>query len=1082
MSGPHDHPSGLPAAYDRSPSWPHAARMVWPERVFVQGSNLNEQQAIEARRNRRLGNMVAKDGDRQAGADIIVDRDASTVRLASGRLYIAGDVREVAAAEISGVPMSGETSIGVKLQRSLVTHVEAPEMLGLHPGTEAEGEPGAAREDERIVWAAQGDSQPGEYYAVYLLRDGTVIDQSPPPALTGVIQQIAVYDRDANGNYIVDGCEVVALGKVGSDQIFSISAGTANIQGFKRIREMALRHAEPEAPDLEPIVAEPHTFQGPTGGSATITVSRPPIAAVTSAVVVKRVAQPITRGPVPNGSDALQYSSVVRIESVKQGATTYVAGTDYTLAGDSVSWLPAGAEPASASTYTVTYLYNAAVTPDAITDTTVTVSGGVTNEGVLLSYTSKIPRRDLLCMDVTGRPAYVKGISARSGGIAPIAPSTLLQLAEISNTWTGPPIVDNNGSTSIPYDRLWRYIRALIKVMDNFDRSELERDVMARSPVARAGIFTDTFADDFYRDQGEAQTAATNRGVLQLAIDRVLMQMAGTDIVTLDYTSEVVVQQPLRTSAIKINPYANFTILPSAMTLTPAVDYWYETETEWTSDVTREFAASPTQPPGQTTINETVSRRQEAAATMHRRDVVVKIEGFAAGEILRTLTFDDVDVKPAGVQVADAQGIIETSIMIPAGIPVGTRLVYAEGMGGSYAQTPYHGERTITVLTMRRVTLVARAAPIPTPEPPPPVVVITDPVIPSGPQTGTTRGLPPVSRDPLGQPWILPEPGHVIGIDLWFAEIGNRANGVRVQLAATRDGLPTNEVFAETYINMATVQVNQMVSADLKAPVFLPADRQFCWVVMTGDPDHKVWVSRLGDVDPVTQQRVSSHPYTVAPLCTSVNRIAWTVHQDMALAFRTRWVKFNPTAKVVNLWTGPINQVSDLQIRGTVDIPTDAAKFRYEVVRASGEVIALAPGQNREFADYITETVTVRAVLEGSERISPTLYPGTLILGGKIRQTGDYVTRQFSMGSAVTVRATFAALIPPGASVTVECDAANGNWQALSPAGSQLLELPWTEPSYERAAFSAAKGRVRITLNGGPAARVSIARLRAYPI
>ena len=1079
MSGPYDHPSGLPAAYDRAPSWPHAARMVWPERVFVQGSNLNEQQALEARRNRRLGNMVAKDGDRIAGGDIVVDREASTVRLAGGRLYIAGDVREVAAAEIASVPMTGETTVGVRLQRTLVTYLDAPEMLGLHPGTRAEGQPGAAREDERIVWARQDDGQAGEYYSVYLLRDGTVIDQAPPPALTGVNQLLAIYDRDANGSYVVDGCQVTALGKVGADQVFSIAAGTANIWGFKRIREAALRHAEPEAPDLEQVPGEPHTFGGPTGGSSVIAVSRPPIGAVSAVLVVKRASHSVTRGPVPNGSDALQFASVVRIESVTQGATTYVAGTDYVLSADTISWSPGGAEPAQASTYSVTYLYNAAVVPDEVTDTTVKVSGGVNGEQVLLSYTSKIPRIDLLCMDFTGRPAYVRGISARRGGLPPIPPANLLKLAEITNTWVGRPQVENNASLAVTFDELWRVIRLQRRMLESMERSDLERDILTRAPVAKQGIFTDSFIDDFYRDQGATQTAAINQGVLQLPVKQVLAQLAGTAIVTLDYTDEVAVQQVQRTSGMRINPYANFVIMPSALRLSPAVDFWSEHSETWTSDETREFTTAPDVPPGTTTIIERTSAGAPRAAAFLRRIVVnVEIEGFGAGEILKSITFDALDVKPPGVQVADANGIVTLSFTIPANVPTGRKVVRAEGMAGSFAMALFVGEGTVTADVLRRVILVTRAAPVPPPAPPPPVPNPTQPVLP--PDWSSMGASGDGGGDPLGQPFALPEAGCVTGVNVWFKRIGNRANGVRVQLAGTRDGLPTNEVLAEAFINMVPVVVDQRVEVTLRAPIFLPPDRQFCWVFLTGDGEHELWISRLGDVDPETQQRVSAHPYTVAPLCSSVNRIAWTVHQDSALAFQTRWAKFNPIEKVVNLWTGALDAVSDVQVRGTVDIPTEAARFRYELVRPNGEVIPLAPNQNREFSEFRSENVSVRAVLQGSQRVSPTLWPGSLVLGGRIATTAAYISRQFPMGSAVKVTAVCAALTPPGASIALDCDAANDTWQSLSPAGSAVLGGGWNEPRYERNAVSAANGRVRVTLNGGPAARVSIARLRAY--
>jgi len=1086
----HEHPSGLPAAYDRSAENPEWSEVVFREDNIAQGAEINEVQSIVKRRNRRVGNLIAKDGDRISGADIVVDVDAGTVNVAAGRIYVAGDVREIAAASFTDVPMTGEVTVGVRLVSTVITEAEDPSLLGVHPGSESEGEPGAARVTEQIVWALPDDGGDGAFFAVYLIKDGAALDQMPPPALSGVISQIALYDRDANGNYIVDGCEVVALGKTGSSQVFSIGAGTANIQGFKRIREASIRHAEPETPDLDAIAAEPHTFTGPTGGSSVVTVSRPPVAAVSSAIVVKRITEVVTRGPIPGGSDDLQFSSVVEIESVVQGMTTFPPSS-YALAGDAVSWAPAGSEPAASSTYSVTYLYNAAVVPDAVTDTTVTVSGGVNGRPVLLSYTSKLPRIDLLCMDIMGRPVYVKGISARNGALAPIPPSNLLKLAEVRNTWLGTPEVNSNGTRNYTYDEQRRLFNRLITMLDQFDRSEAERDILAREPVSKSGIFTDTFVDDFYRDQGEPQTAAVNQGVLQLAVDDVLMQLVGTSVLTLNYTEEVVVSQDKRTSSMKINPYDNFTVMPAGLTLSPAVDFWTEEQTEWTSPVTRQFTAAPGQPPGRSVLNEVTQIRRVNAVNLRQIQVSLLIEGFGVGEELETLTFDGVNIKPPGTQVADGDGEISLTFTVPANVPVGRRRVLAEGAAGSFAEAIYVGEGTIDITTMRRVTLVARAAP----SAKPPTVVtnviqnvtvinqMTNPVVErSSRLAGDSNSAADPGPDPLAQTFTLPEPRHIVGVNFRFTAIGDRSKGVRVQLARVQNGYPSNEVLAEAFINMQTQNVGDLVQARFRAPVFCPSDREFCFVILTADDTHKVAISQLGDVDVVTQTRVSSQPYTVGVLFSSSNRVTWTPHQDADLHFEVVAAKFAPATRVVNLWTGAFDTISDILVRGAVEIPTDAARFRYELVRATGQVIPLAPGQTWEFAEYVSEEVTLRAVLEGSDTISPVLYPGTLLIGGRIRTSGDYVTRLFPMGSAVKVAALFAAFQPAGSTITVECDAGDDDWTALSAVGSDFLGGGWSEPKYEKASFTAAQGRIRITMTGGPGSRISVARLRAYSV
>ena len=120
---------------------------------------------------------------------------------------------------------------------------------------------------------------------------------------------------------------------------------------------------------------------------------------------------------------------------------------------------------------------------------------------------------------------------------------------------------------------------------------------------------------------------------------------------------------------------------------------------------------------------------------------------------------------------------------------------------------------------------------------------------------------------------------------------------------------------------------------------------------MTDDPTHAVAVARLGDVDAITQQRVSAQPYTVGVLFSSSNRLSWTPHQETDLHFQIVAAKFTADTATFTLWTGAFATISDVLVRGTIEIPTDDARFKYEIVRASGARIALASGQNYAFSE-----------------------------------------------------------------------------------------------------------------------------------
>lgn len=254
------HESGLPFAIDRSIGKDEQQSVVfYGERSFIQSGELNEVQTIIRGRHDRLGRLVAKEGDRVERADAFVDKDSQTVTLTDGKIYIAGDIFPVSEAILDNVSMVGRTEIGVKLQKRWITHEDDPGLLGQIPGTLAEGEPGAAREVAKLVWALKDDQQEGTFFPVYVLQDGVLIDQKSPSLLEPAIQAIATYDR-AHGHYIVSGCRVTALGKDGHNQLFSIQEGEANINGFKRKRLAALRYEEAEDFSEGLVPSETHIF------------------------------------------------------------------------------------------------------------------------------------------------------------------------------------------------------------------------------------------------------------------------------------------------------------------------------------------------------------------------------------------------------------------------------------------------------------------------------------------------------------------------------------------------------------------------------------------------------------------------------------------------------------------------------------------------------------------------------------------------------------------------------------------------------------------------------------------------------
>ena len=86
-------PSGLAGAYNRALHKPSWQGVVAREDQFAQATDLNDMQTIVERRNRRVGDLVASDGDRIAAGDILVDVASGVVTLSA---HSATTTRELA--------------------------------------------------------------------------------------------------------------------------------------------------------------------------------------------------------------------------------------------------------------------------------------------------------------------------------------------------------------------------------------------------------------------------------------------------------------------------------------------------------------------------------------------------------------------------------------------------------------------------------------------------------------------------------------------------------------------------------------------------------------------------------------------------------------------------------------------------------------------------------------------------------------------------------------------------------------------------------------------------------------------------
>lgn len=1065
------HPD-LTHVHDRFRLKPNVDRVYFGEGDFGQGADLNEAFSIEENRRAAIGDLIARDGDRIDGADVVVDIDAETVTITAGEIYVRGAPRAIPAAVLESVPMTGDVEIGVRITDTTVTADDDAEYLGLEPGTLAFEEPGAVRTQYSVAWGWIGDGGSGDFFRYLLLRDGEIVSQDAPPTLSGVVQQIKEYDSEAHGNYIAKGCEVSPLGLSAGKQWFAIEAGSANILGLKTRRPNATRFSVTEDPDLGTVDAEPHTFDNGGSGAATITVRRGPISAVTSAIVTKERTVTIVKG-VTGATDALPDDGVTEILLVEQGATEYDVTDDYVQSGDGVSWAPGGAEPTTGSSYDVTYRYLDAVTPDFVTATTIVLSGGVTGEPVFVGYKHKLPRVDRICLDSNGNVVYLTGISAPNQPHPPAEPATLLSLVTVYNDWFGTPTVTNDGVRSYPFKTIDKMFRKLLDVLDETGLERLKRDASSRAPGAANGIFADAFVDDSKRDAGEAQTAAAFGESLQIAIDPTFQQITASGTLTLDHQETGVILQEQISGCEKVNPYQVFTPPPARLTVTPSVDFWTETVTQWLSDQTSVFGIGNTE----RVVSQTIQNNAQVQAIRFLRqiDIAFRIEDFGAGEDLDELTFDGIDVNPGGLS-ADGSGVVTGTFAIPANVTAGTKQIIAVGGSGTRCTARFVGQGRIETTVLQRVTTIER-------------FTVQQPARDAGfDDRGSTGGAEGQGGDgsgpdPQAQSFVLPANQHISSIDLRFCLIGDRDNPVIVEIVTVENGYPTNTVIAQTEIDMNTVLANTWTKFSFGVPVFLPAGEMFAFVIKTDDADHSISIATRGEFDAAGQRWIAAQPYTVGVRFSSSNAVTWTPHQDSDIAFRLNCARFNPTSKTVELGTYAVTNCSDIIIRGDVLLPTDAARVEFEIVFGSEAPIRVLPDQVWERSSFFTGNVTIRAILTGTSLISPIVGRNLLAIFGTMRTSGTYVSNAFPMGADVRLDAIMSVKLPVGSSLTVEADAGDDSWETIALASSSPIDGGFIERTYSRPSHAAPDGgRLKLTLTGDPSARPSVADLRAFSI
>lgn len=629
-------------------------KVVFQPGMVLQSAELNEVQGLAEYRQRSLGNAIFKDGDIVRDAQIVVNKSTGRVVCESGAVYLDGAVRGVPPAELT-ISTVGKVVVGIYLDKSYVTVAEDPTLAEPAVEVQAYGEPGAARLKVEARWGTDGDEN---FYPIYTIEDGELLMKEAPPVMDAVSQAIARYDVESTAsNYVVEGMRVQRLPDQAGKQVYDIQEGKARVTGHAMVLPNSRRVVYDAQPELKRIISEP--FYSQTDAEQTVVLARPPALSIIQASITREKTATIVHASVSGATDPLPDTSVVQIVKVWQSGTEYTYGDDYILTGQAVDWSPSGAEPAPGSTYEVTYRFIDVVEPVDFNGRTYRVTGAVPGTLIMSTYDTMLPRIDRLCMNRYGQVVWIQGVSTDYNPVRPPVPNTLIPLAQVFQFWDQRSRIQNDGVRMVSMREIESLGRNMEVIIDLMAQQLLISDINTREAGVKKGVFTDPFLNDTHRDAGLDQDAAVVSGQLMLPIvpQIVLPPLDSDKTQSCAYEIEAIVDQPERTSSMKVNPYMVADIPVGIAIIEPAIDQWTESTEIWSADTSRFVNTSGREititsrheERGSTTIENLVSTSQRKLEYLRQIDVAFELRNFGPGEQLETVTFDGIPVTPTGL-------------------------------------------------------------------------------------------------------------------------------------------------------------------------------------------------------------------------------------------------------------------------------------------------------------------------------------------------------------------------------------------------------------------------------------------------
>jgi len=923
------------------------------------------------------------------------------------------------------------------------------------------------------------------YVKIWNVQEGIIDGDFRDPFDIAVIEVIAEYDREARGNYLVDGYKtsfITSSSYIG-DFRFQITEGKADIDGYKVSRDFTSEFIIPELLDYELKQSEPIIFNK---GAVEYEVNHFPIRKLFRVSGEKNFTQNISHGSYSGASDSFPhtYTPVVRINSVTQGVTTFTEGVDFVQDGDDIRWSLSGNEPAPGSTYTIEWDYretqsfgdfsgsNGAV---SVEKQKVFLEGYNNNSIVSVDYDFVLERTDVLTLSsISGRFKNVKGVPREFKSIAPVInDSTQISLAEIILSGDKDPQVFISGQRVFKMEDIEKLYDNIRDTEYNIGRMGLKMDLKGKDNSLK-NVFIDSFENDNFRDYGlESMNgyikALTVGGDLTFNID---WQTHSTIIDNLDISTGII---PNNTMTVKLNrtgvnsrflfqPYHTdtikiagliFAVAPDAtLRVSPSTYRWLSddifkeflkevqatTRTNWT------WGKSWNVDRRRSNISSSLARNEVTFNTPTPR-IIPQIPLRLISKVGDFNSNEQIEISWSGVKILDVTasptGQLDETFNVPSENVSGNKHIHAKGLVSKVEGSTAFFAQPLTRVVTETTTTIWRNIITITRRPPPPPKPAPVPVPPK-------PVCPPT--DPIAQSFTIGESDLVLdSLKVWFGAAPTTT--VFVEIVETEVGFPDNSrILARTEVSHTQITANSAHVFEIDELPVLLANTTYAFIVGCNDPVATLQYATLGERDNEVGKWITSQPYNEGVMFKSSNDRTWSELQKSDVRFELFSTGYE-TAKLYRFKKISVTDISDVMFSNIHEVDKGCNieyEFHFHTLDEIG-IMSVSPLEQISL-NHFTGEIQLVAHMTSNGQYSPEMDIHAEIFTGETSTTSTYSSVAFGFDpNDVRTVVYIDSVILGNAEFTLELEVKRGgvwSWVELTPETTKQLRDGWKENKF----------------------------------